>query len=355
MKVLLTGGAGFIGSTVIREILSETQWQVCNVDKLTYASSLTSLADVDSNPRYQLEKIDICDSAAMSDLFSRFQPDAVMHLAAETHVDRSISGPGNFIETNIIGTYQLLEVSYKYWRDQKAQQPGKFLFHHISTDEVFGELGDSGFFTEDTAYKPNSPYSASKASSDHLVRAWHKTYGLPVVVTNCSNNYGPYQFPEKLIPHMIIQALSENPLPVYGDGSNVRDWIFVEDHAKGLVEVIKNSEVGETYLFGGNQEISNLDLVKNICSLLDVDFPRKNKLSYDQLITFVTDRPGHDFRYAIDASKTEKKLGWKPETSLENGLRSTIKWYLDHKSWWQGLSKQYDGSRLGLLDNKATQ
>ncbi len=349
MKILITGGAGFIGSAVIRKIISETTWHVCNVDKLTYAASLASLSEVETSGRYQFEKVDICDESAISALFSLYQPDAVMHLAAETHVDRSINGPADFINTNIVGTYQLLDASYKYWCKDKKQDPSKFIFHHISTDEVFGELGEFGKFNENTPYDPNSPYSASKASSDHLVRAWHKTYGLPTIVTNCSNNYGPYQFPEKLIPHMLFQALEQNPLPVYGDGSNIRDWIYVDDHADGLIAAIEQGQSGDTYLFGGNQEISNLDLVKTICSLLDEEIPRANQLSYADLINFVADRPGHDFRYAIDTAATEAKIDWKPKVNLEQGLRQTIQWYLSNKGWRQSLAEGYKGSRLGLL------
>ena len=336
MRILVTGGAGFIGSAVIRHIIQNTNHTVLNVDKLTYAGNLESLALVENNERYQFSHTDICNREALDHLFCEFIPDAVMHLAAESHVDRSISGPLDFIETNIIGTYQLLEATRKYWLSLSNDAKQKFRFHHISTDEVYGDLeGTTDLFTEKTSYSPSSPYSASKASSDHLVRAWHRTYGLPVIVTNCSNNYGPYHFPEKLIPLMILNALQAKALPVYGNGQQIRDWLFVEDHARALYKVVTEGVVGETYNIGGHNEKANIDVVHSICDLLEELAPNKPEgiQHYKDLITYVTDRPGHDVRYAIDASKIQNELGWVPEESFETGLRKTVEWYLNNQEW----------------------
>lgn len=338
MKLLVTGGAGFIGSAVVRHIIQNTPHQVLNVDKLTYAGNLESLALVENNERYQFSQTDICDRIALDQLFESFQPDAVMHLAAESHVDRSITGPAAFVETNIIGTYQLLEAARHYWNGLSEDKKQTFRFHHISTDEVYGDLeGTDDLFLETTPYAPSSPYSASKASSDHLVRAWHRTYGLPVVLTNCSNNYGPYHFPEKLIPLIILNALNGKALPVYGNGHQIRDWLFVEDHARALYKVVTEAAVGETYNIGGHNEQKNIDVVKAICTLLEELAPNKPKgvARYEDLITYVTDRPGHDLRYAIDASKIQKDLGWVPEESFETGLRKTVEWYLNNQAWVQ--------------------
>lgn len=336
MKILVTGGAGFIGSAVVRHIIQNTDNTVLNVDKLTYAGNLESLATVADNPRYQFSQTDICDRAALDQLFETFQPDAVMHLAAESHVDRSITGPAAFIETNIIGTYQLLEAARHYWNGLVENKKAEFRFHHISTDEVYGDLeGTEDLFLETTPYAPSSPYSASKASSDHLVRAWHRTYGLPVVLTNCSNNYGPYHFPEKLIPLVILNALAGKPLPVYGNGAQIRDWLYVEDHARALYKVVTEAEVGETYNIGGHNEQQNIDVVKAICNLLEELAPNKPEgiANYHDLITYVKDRPGHDLRYAIDASKIKKDLGWVPVETFESGLRKTVEWYLANQEW----------------------
>jgi len=332
----VTGGAGFIGSAVIRHIIKNTNHTVLNVDKLTYAGNLESLALVEKHERYQFSYTDICNREALDTLFGDFKPDAVMHLAAESHVDRSISGPLDFIETNIIGTYQLLEAARKYWLSLSDDAKQEFRFHHISTDEVYGDLeGTTDLFTETTAYSPSSPYSASKASSDHLVRAWHRTYGLPVIVTNCSNNYGPYHFPEKLIPLMILNALQAKALPVYGNGQQIRDWLFVEDHARALYKVVTEGVVGETYNIGGHNEKANIDVVHSICDLLEELAPNKPEgiQYYKDLINYVTDRPGHDVRYAIDASKIQNELGWVPEESFETGLRKTVEWYLNNQEW----------------------
>jgi dTDP-glucose 4,6-dehydratase len=353
MKLLVTGGAGFIGSAVVRHIIKNTNHSVVNVDKLTYAGNLNSLADVANDNRYIFEHIDICNAIALAQLFEKYQPDAVMHLAAESHVDRSIDGPAAFIETNIIGTYTLLEAARNYWKALPAQQKEEFRFHHISTDEVYGDLhGTEDLFTETTPYAPSSPYSASKASSDHLVRAWHRTYGLPIIVTNCSNNYGPYHFPEKLIPLTILNALAGKPLPVYGNGTQIRDWLFVEDHARALVKVVTTGLVGETYNIGGHNEKQNIDVVKAICEILEELAPVKQTNlgipSYESLINFVTDRPGHDLRYAIDATKIEQELGWLPLETFNTGLRKTVQWYLDNKEWWGAvLDGSYKLERLG--------
>ena len=345
MKLLVTGGAGFIGSAVIRQAIADGH-SVVNVDKLTYAACLASLASVEDAPGYQFEQADICDAAAMARILADTQPDGVMHLAAESHVDRSIDGPGAFITTNIDGTYTLLEATRRYWED--AGRPDGFRFHHISTDEVFGSLPDdpAAKFTETTGYDPRSPYSASKAASDHLVRAWHETYGLPVVLTNCSNNYGPYHFPEKLIPVMILNALAGKPLPVYGDGGNVRDWLFVEDHADALLLVLQNGQIGRSYNIGGENEATNLDIVKTLCAILDDRRP--DGAPHDRLITFVSDRPGHDRRYAIDPTRLREELGWRPSVTLEEGLAKTVDWYLTREDWWRPLLERDGvGQRLG--------
>ncbi|MFK7160473.1 dTDP-glucose 4,6-dehydratase [Marinospirillum sp. MEB164] len=343
MKILVTGGAGFIGSAVIRHIIHNTLESLVNVDKLTYAGNLDNLVSVCQSPRYAFEQVDICDRSALERIFSQHQPDAVMHLAAESHVDRSIDGPAAFIETNIIGTYTLLDVARSYWQGLDSTRKQKFRFHHISTDEVYGDLphpdedaqAAQTLFTESTSYSPSSPYSASKASSDHLVRAWHRTYGLPVIVTNCSNNYGPYHFPEKLVPHIILNALQGKPLPVYGKGDQIRDWLYVEDHARALYKVVTEGKVGETYNIGGHNEKQNLEVVQLLCEILQELKPQTSH--YQDLITFVKDRPGHDRRYAIDASKIERELDWKPQETFESGMRKTVQWYLDHKPWWQSV------------------
>jgi dTDP-glucose 4,6-dehydratase len=346
MTILVTGGAGFIGSAVIRHLIGQTDERVVNLDKLTYAANLHSLDDIASSNRYALMQCDIGDRDAVRAVFARHQPRAVMHLAAESHVDRSIDGPAAFIETNIDGTFVLLQEALRYWNALKGTEREQFRFHHVSTDEVFGSLGPEGLFTEETPYRPNSPYSASKAASDHLVRAWHHTYGLPIVMTNCSNNYGPYHFPEKLIPLMIIKALRREKLPVYGKGDNVRDWLFVDDHARALCLVLKRGRLGESYNIGGECERTNLEVVRTICSLVDElalgPAPRV------ELISFVADRPGHDQRYAMDISKIRRELGWRPQETFETGLRKTVEWYLSRTDWWEPiLANTYAGQRLG--------
>ncbi len=347
LKFLVTGGAGFIGSAVVRKLIGETQHGVCVVDKLTYAGNLASLASVAGSNRYRFEHADIGDGERMRALFAEVKPDIVMHLAAESHVDRSIDGPGDFIQTNIVGTFALLQEALRHWRSLEGEAKDRFRFHHISTDEVFGSLGEEGFFREDTAYQPNSPYSASKAASDHLVRAWHHTYGLPVVMTNCSNNYGPYHFPEKLIPLMIINALEGKQLPVYGNGLNVRDWLYVDDHADALLTVAERGGLGESYNIGGHNEKTNIEVVKGICSILDELRPDPAG-PHERLISYVTDRPGHDARYAIDAGKIGRELGWSPKETFETGLRRTVEWYLANEKWWGDIrSGIYRGERLG--------
>ncbi|QEW23922.1 dTDP-glucose 4,6-dehydratase 2 (plasmid) [Marinibacterium anthonyi] len=345
MKLLVTGGAGFIGSAVVRQAIGQDH-QVVNVDALTYAACLDNVASVADSPAYAFEQADICDRAAMDRILADHKPDAIMHLAAESHVDRSIDGPGDFIRTNVTGTYTLLEAARKYWTDMG--KPESFRFHHISTDEVFGSLPNdpSVMFTEDTPYDPRSPYSASKASSDHLVRAWHETYGLPVVLTNCSNNYGPFHFPEKLIPVIILNALAGKPLPIYGDGSNIRDWLYVEDHADALLTVVQRGQIGRSYNVGGENERTNLELVQTLCDILDRLKPGAKP--YGDLITFVTDRPGHDARYAIDPSRIRAELGWRPSVTVEEGLEKTVQWYLDNEDWWRALQDRAGvGQRLG--------
>jgi dTDP-glucose 4,6-dehydratase len=354
MRLLITGGAGFIGSALIRQLLSETTYEVANVDKLTYAGNLESLSSVENLAQYQFIQADICDADAMNKVFADFKPTAVMHLAAESHVDRSIDGPGEFIQTNLVGTYTLLEATRKYWLTLNKEAAKTFRFHHISTDEVYGSLGATGLFTEDMPYEPNSPYSASKAGSDHLVRAWHHTYGLPTLMTNCSNNYGSYQFPEKLLPLMISNAQAGKALPIYGKGDNIRDWLYVDDHARALRVVLEQGTVGECYNIGGFNEHTNLDVVHRLCDILDELLPDSPYKPHKNLIEFVTDRPGHDQRYAIDASKIEKELGWRPEETFETGLRKTVQWYLDNSTWCERvLDGSYQQQRLGLQESKA--
>ncbi|SHM04131.1 dTDP-glucose 4,6-dehydratase [Vreelandella subglaciescola] len=352
---LITGGAGFIGSAVVRELIARSSHRVVNVDKLTYAGNLESLADVADHERYAFEQADICDAQAMQRLFEQHQPDVVMHLAAESHVDRSIDGPAEFIQTNMVGTAVLLEAARGYWaalQQSDAAKAADFRFHHISTDEVYGDLdGPDELFTETTSYAPSSPYSASKAGSDHLVRAWQRTFGLPTLVTNCSNNYGPYHFPEKLIPLMILNALAGKSLPIYGDGKQVRDWLYVEDHARALIQVASEGEIGETYNIGGHNEKQNIEVVNTLCALLEELVPEKPSgiARYADLITYVSDRPGHDLRYAIDASKIERELGWVPQETFESGMRKTVQWYLENETWWQRVQDgSYQGQRLGV-------
>lgn len=363
LNFLITGGAGFIGSAVIRFLVRETDHQVLNFDKLTYAGNLESLVGVSENSRYQFVRGDVCDRTLVSRLFSEFQPDVVMHLAAESHVDRSIDGPAEFIQTNIVGTSVMLECAREYWSQLDGEKKAGFRFHHISTDEVYGSLDDTGLFTEQSAYDPSSPYSASKASSDHLVRAWHRTYDLPVLITNCSNNYGPYQFPEKLIPLVILNALEGKPLPVYGNGQHIRDWLHVEDHARALYKIVTEGEVGETYNVGGHNENTNLEVVNRICEIMDELAPSSLRggeaeeaiQSYKSLITFVADRPGHDQRYAIDASKIKNDLGWVPAETFETGLRKTVEWYLRNAIWCQHVHDvSYQRQRLGVIAPKKT-
>jgi dTDP-glucose 4,6-dehydratase len=349
MRVVVTGGAGFIGSAVCRLLVGESRAEVLNVDKLTYAANLASLREVAADPRYAFARADICDGARMSEVFAEFAPDAILHLAAESHVDRSIDGPAEFIRTNVEGTYSLLEAALAYWRRLPAARAARFRFHHVSTDEVFGSLGPAGKFTEATPYRPNSPYSASKAAADHLVRAWHATYGLPVIVSNCSNNYGPYHFPEKLIPLAILKALHGEAIPVYGKGENVRDWLYVEDHARALHLILTRGRVGESYNVGGGAERSNLEVVRSICRLLDELPPGAADGGHERLITFVEDRPGHDLRYAMDVTKLAGELGWAPRESFDSGLRKTVSWYLENRWWWEPIwSARYRGGRLGL-------
>lgn len=365
MKILVTGGAGFIGSAVIRHVIQNTEDEIINVDKLTYAGNLDNLHLVSSSERYIFEKIDICNRHELDRIFSQYKPDTVMHLAAESHVDRSIDGPAAFIQTNIVGTYTLLDAAKNYWQQLDGDKKASFKFHHISTDEVYGDLPHPGedenasahLFTEKTAYAPSSPYSATKASSDHLVRAWHRTYGFPVLITNCSNNYGPYHFPEKLIPHLILNALSGKSLPIYGKGDQIRDWLYVEDHARALYVVATQGVVGNTYNIGGHNEKQNIEVVHAVCEILEELAPQNpysltagNAGGFKSLITFVSDRPGHDRRYAIDASKIERSLGWKPQETFESGLRKTVQWYLDNTFWWQRiLSGEYSLSRIGQV------
>ena len=345
LRILVTGGAGFIGSALVRHLIADSDHQVLTLDKLTYAGNLSSLGDAMDHPRHRFVQGDICDAELVGSLMREFAPDVVAHLAAESHVDRSIDGPGAFIETNIVGTFTMLQQALGYWRGLEGAAKDGFRFHHISTDEVFGSLGDEGFFTEETAYDPRSPYSASKAGSDHLVRAWGHTYGLPVLVTNCSNNYGPYHFPEKLIPLVIIKALNGEALPVYGDGSNVRDWLFVEDHARALRAVFERGSPLQTYNVGGNAEQRNIDVVKAICAALDRMQPRADGRPYADQISFVTDRPGHDHRYAIDASRIRRDLGWEPSLGFDEGIARTVRWYLDNRGWWQEILDSRDATR----------
>jgi dTDP-glucose 4,6-dehydratase len=348
MKFLVTGGSGFIGSNLVRYLISQNHW-VCNIDALTYAGNPNSLADLDSHSNYHFQQFDIVLGGGLDKLLSDYAPNAVLHLAAESHVDRSIDGPGQFIQTNIVGTFHLLQASLGYFRSLNPEQASRFRFLHVSTDEVFGSLGDTGYFSETTPYDPRSPYSSSKAASDHLVRAWHHTYGLPILITNCSNNYGPYQFPEKLIPVVILKCIREESIPVYGKGENIRDWLYVLDHCKAIETVFTRGNVGETYTVGGNNEMRNIDLVKKLCSIMDNLQPRSNGRRYEELIAYVTDRPGHDMRYAIDASKLKRELGWEPDSNHEKLLTDTVRWYLENRGWWQDiLSGSYRLERQGV-------
>ncbi len=351
MKILITGGCGFIGSNLVRMALARGH-HVCNVDALTYAGNRSSLADIENNPAYQFSQTDIRDAHAVRDVIHAFAPEAVMHLAAESHVDRSIDGPGVFVETNVMGTFHLLQASLEYFRSLDSDAAESFRFLHVSTDEVYGSLGDEGLFTESTAYDPHSPYSASKAASDHFARAWKDTFGLPVMVSNCSNNYGPYQFPEKLIPVVILKCLRGDPIPVYGKGENVRDWLYVEDHCDALLTIVNSGVPGETYNIGGNNERSNIDLVRMLCQILDDLHPSKDRTPHEDRIEFVADRPGHDLRYAIDASKIQNELGWTPSAQASNGFKKTVQWYLDNRSWWEAiLSGDYRLDRQGINNN----
>jgi dTDP-glucose 4,6-dehydratase len=349
--LIVTGGAGFIGSAVVRHLIRHTGYQVVNLDRLTYAGNPDSVAEAAGSGRYAFEQVDIRDRRALDRVFREHRPAAVMHLAAESHVDRSIEGPAEFIDTNIVGTSTLLEAARAWWSGLEGEARAGFRFHHVSTDEVYGSLGATGLFTEETPYQPNSPYAASKAASDHLVRAWHHTYGLPVVTSNCSNNYGPCQFPEKLIPHMILNALDGKPLPIYGDGSNVRDWLYVDDHVRALVRIMEQGRPGETYNVGGHNECTNMEVVTTLCDLLDELLPESPHCPHKSLITFVKDRPGHDRRYAIDAAKIERELGWTPQETFETGLRKTVQWYLENPEWWRRvLDGSYRLERLGLAE-----
>ena len=353
MTIIVTGGAGFIGSAVIRRLIGETSETVVNIDKLTYAGNLESLGNARIDARHILEQVDICDAEALARIFAAHPPRAGMHLAAESHVDRSIDGPADFIETNVVGTFTMLQAARAYWDGLKGEARNQFRFHHVSTDEVFGSLGDGGFFTEDTPYAPNSPYSASKAASDHLVRAWGETYGLPIVITNCSNNYGPYQFPEKLIPVLIVKALKGEAMPIYGKGENVRDWLHVEDHAEALTLVLDRGALGETYNIGGNAERRNIEVAEAICAIMDELVPSSPHAPHARLIEFVTDRPGHDHRYAMDITKIGRELRWQPRQSFDAGLRNTVAWYLDNRQWWERiLSGDYRVERLGLSNGR---
>jgi dTDP-glucose 4,6-dehydratase len=349
LRILVTGGAGFIGSALVRHLVRDTPHEVLNLDKLTYAGNLASLEPIANAPRYRFVQADICDGAAVAKAIADYRPDVITHLAAESHVDRSIDGPADFIQTNIVGTFTMLSAALEYWRGLDDAAKAAFRFHHISTDEVFGTLADEGFFTEDTPYDPHSPYSASKASSDHLVRAWHDTYGLPVLITNCSNNYGPYHFPEKLIPLMIIKALAGEGLPVYGKGLNVRDWLFVEDHARALTRVFEAGEPGQSYIIGGRAERTNIAVVTRICETLDRIRPRADGKSYKDQLSYVADRPGHDHRYAIDPGKIERELGWRAQESFDSGIERTVRWYLDNEEWWRPLVEEKGAvQRVGL-------